>query len=123
MLSRHLAEQRVDAPTAIHPGGRPRALEQIQDFDHIALSHHRRTLADPISSTPSSFTQARTDATPRITNIYCAGTRSSEVQRSTGEYKIKPIKKKVRELLGYPYPIRIPKGVLGLVQVRVRVTG
>jgi hypothetical protein len=33
------------------------------------------------------------------------------VQRSTGEYKIKPIKKKVRELLGYPHPQRIPKGV------------
>lgn len=38
-------------------------------------------------------------------------TRESEVQRSTGEYKIKPIKKKVREILGYPYPARIPKGV------------
>ncbi|WP_443078182.1 hypothetical protein [Streptomyces sp. SP17KL33] len=36
-------------------------------------------------------------------------THSSEVQRSTGEYKIKPIKKKVRELLGHPYPQRIPK--------------
>ncbi|WDF43653.1 hypothetical protein PBV52_46195 [Streptomyces sp. T12] len=33
------------------------------------------------------------------------------MQRSTGEYKIKPIKKKVRELLGYPYPLRIPKDV------------
>ncbi|CQR61877.1 hypothetical protein [Streptomyces leeuwenhoekii] len=33
------------------------------------------------------------------------------MQRSTGEYKIKPIKKKVRDLLGYPYPTRIPKDV------------
>ncbi|MBP5935452.1 hypothetical protein [Streptomyces acidiscabies] len=32
-------------------------------------------------------------------------------RQCTGEYKIKPIKKKVRELLGYPYPQRIPKGV------------
>jgi hypothetical protein len=32
-------------------------------------------------------------------------------RQCTGEYKIKPIKKKVRELLGYPYPARIPKGV------------
>lgn len=31
-------------------------------------------------------------------------------RQCTGEYKIKPIKKKVRELLGYPYPQRIPKG-------------
>ncbi|QDY80001.1 hypothetical protein [Streptomyces qinzhouensis] len=33
------------------------------------------------------------------------------MQRSTGEYKIKPIKKKVRELLDHPYPSRVPKGV------------
>ncbi|MFF3556130.1 hypothetical protein ACFYXL_22310 [Streptomyces tsukubensis] len=32
-------------------------------------------------------------------------------RQCTGEYKIKPIKKQVRELLGYPYPSRIPKGV------------
>jgi hypothetical protein len=32
-------------------------------------------------------------------------------RQCTGEYKIKPIKKKVRELLGYPYPQHIPKGV------------
>ncbi len=31
-------------------------------------------------------------------------------RQCTGEYKIKPIKAKVRELLGYPYPARIPKG-------------
>ncbi|MEU3402986.1 hypothetical protein ABZ766_03390 [Streptomyces sp. NPDC006670] len=32
-------------------------------------------------------------------------------RQCTGEYKIKPIKKKVREILGYPYPSRVPKGV------------
>ncbi|GAA3212179.1 hypothetical protein GCM10020256_11410 [Streptomyces thermocoprophilus] len=32
-------------------------------------------------------------------------------RQCTGEYKVKPIKQKVRELLGYPYPARIPKGV------------
>jgi hypothetical protein len=32
-------------------------------------------------------------------------------RQCTGEYKIKPIKKKVRKLLGYPYPARVPKGV------------
>jgi hypothetical protein len=32
-------------------------------------------------------------------------------RQCTGEYKIKPIKKKVREILGYPYPARIPRGV------------
>ncbi|NJP43263.1 hypothetical protein [Actinacidiphila epipremni] len=33
------------------------------------------------------------------------------MQRSTGQYKIWPIKIQVRELLGHPYPQRIPKGV------------
>ncbi|MFJ2739706.1 hypothetical protein ACIO3O_08555 [Streptomyces sp. NPDC087440] len=32
-------------------------------------------------------------------------------RQCTGEYKIKPIKKAVRDLLGYPYPARIPKDV------------
>ncbi|MFJ8676346.1 hypothetical protein [Streptomyces sp. NPDC093589] len=32
-------------------------------------------------------------------------------RQCTGEYKIKPIKKKVRDLLGYPYPARIPKSI------------
>ncbi|MFD7137016.1 hypothetical protein [Streptomyces sp. NPDC059894] len=32
-------------------------------------------------------------------------------RQCTGEYKIKPIKKKVRELLGHPYPQRIPNDV------------
>ncbi|WDV55513.1 hypothetical protein PV963_36760 [Streptomyces coeruleorubidus] len=46
-----------------------------------------------------------------MTNHTPIATRSGEVQRSTGEYKIKPIKKKVRGILGYPYPARIPRGV------------
>lgn len=32
-------------------------------------------------------------------------------RQCTGEYKIKPIKRQVRELLGYPYPARIPREV------------
>ncbi|AJE87397.1 hypothetical protein SLNWT_7021 [Streptomyces albus] len=32
-------------------------------------------------------------------------------RQCTGEYKIRPIKKAVRELLGYPYPTRIPREV------------
>jgi hypothetical protein len=32
-------------------------------------------------------------------------------RQCTGEYKIKPIKKQVRKILGYPYPQRIPKGI------------
>lgn len=32
-------------------------------------------------------------------------------RQCTGEYKIKPIKKQVREILGFPYPARIPEGL------------
>lgn len=32
-------------------------------------------------------------------------------RQCTGQYKIKPIKEKVRDLLGYPHPLRIPTGV------------
>lgn len=39
------------------------------------------------------------------------GKKGMTRRQCTGEYKIKPIKKKVRELLGYPYPQRIPKSV------------
>ncbi len=34
-----------------------------------------------------------------------------EVQISTSEYKISPLKKAARELLGYPHPRRVPRGV------------
>ncbi|MFD0259061.1 hypothetical protein ACFVH7_12410 [Kitasatospora indigofera] len=40
------------------------------------------------------------DGSPGMTRRQC-----------TGEYKIAPIKKKVREILGYPYPARIPTDV------------
>ncbi|MFT7837790.1 hypothetical protein Q5530_16770 [Saccharothrix sp. BKS2] len=39
--------------------------------------------------------------------------RPVEVQISTGEYKIIPLKKAARELLGYPHPRRVPRGVEG----------
>jgi len=32
-------------------------------------------------------------------------------RQCTGEYKIKPIKRQIRELLGYPHPVRVPKDV------------
>jgi hypothetical protein len=38
-------------------------------------------------------------------------THSSEVQRSTSEYKLKPIKAQVRQLLGYPHPRPVPRGL------------
>jgi hypothetical protein len=32
-------------------------------------------------------------------------------RQCTSEYKLKPIKKQVRKLLGYPHPIRVPRGM------------
>ncbi|MFG3037098.1 hypothetical protein ACGFYZ_09365 [Streptomyces sp. NPDC048330] len=32
-------------------------------------------------------------------------------RQCTGEYKVKPIKKTIRKILGYPHPTRVPKGV------------
>lgn len=32
-------------------------------------------------------------------------------RQCTGEYKLKPIKRQVRALLGYPHPVRVPRGV------------
>lgn len=32
-------------------------------------------------------------------------------RQCTGEYKIKPIKRQVRDLLGFPYPQRVPRGL------------
>lgn len=46
-----------------------------------------------------------------MTNFLGDVRRTSEVQRSTSEYKLKPIKKQVRGLLGYPHPIRVSRGV------------
>jgi 3'-phosphoadenosine 5'-phosphosulfate sulfotransferase (PAPS reductase)/FAD synthetase len=39
------------------------------------------------------------------------GSKGMARRQCTSEYKIKPIKRKVRELLGYPHPKRIPAGV------------
>lgn len=39
------------------------------------------------------------------------GTGGMGRRQCTAEYKIKPIKRQVRELLGYPHPTRVPKGV------------
>ncbi|MFF3460287.1 hypothetical protein ACFYXH_39595 [Streptomyces sp. NPDC002730] len=40
-------------------------------------------------------------------------------RQCAGEYKIKPIKKKVRELLGFPHPTRIPKGMFAEQRVGI----
>ncbi|MEV4555745.1 hypothetical protein AB0K51_01965 [Kitasatospora sp. NPDC049285] len=39
------------------------------------------------------------------------GTEGMSRRQCTGQYKIRPIKERVRQLLGYPYPQRIPAGM------------
>lgn len=39
------------------------------------------------------------------------GTPGMGRRQCSSEYKLKPIKRKVRELLGYPHPVPVPKGV------------
>ncbi|WP_254126450.1 hypothetical protein [Amycolatopsis sp. CA-230715] len=39
------------------------------------------------------------------------GSRGMARRQCTGEYKLKPLKKAIREILGYPHPLRVPRGV------------
>lgn len=39
------------------------------------------------------------------------GSKGMSRRQCTGEYKIKPLKSAARELLGYPHPMRVPRGV------------
>ncbi|GAB3000662.1 adenine nucleotide alpha hydrolase family protein [Amycolatopsis echigonensis] len=39
------------------------------------------------------------------------GSRGMARRQCTGDYKIRPLKKAVREILGYPHPLRVPRGV------------
>lgn len=39
------------------------------------------------------------------------GTKGMARRQCTGDYKIRPLKKKIREILGYPHPLRVPYGV------------
>lgn len=39
------------------------------------------------------------------------GSQGITRRQCTSEYKLKPIKRKVRELLGYPHPARLPRGL------------
>ncbi|MGW4826257.1 hypothetical protein ACWEOG_01655 [Amycolatopsis japonica] len=39
------------------------------------------------------------------------GSRGMARRQCTGEYKLKPLKKAIRQILGYPHPVRVPHGV------------
>lgn len=42
-------------------------------------------------------------------------------RQCTSEYKLKPIKAKVRELLGYPHPTPVPKGVYAEMSIGISI--
>ncbi|MFD9224857.1 hypothetical protein ACFWDI_33775 [Streptomyces sp. NPDC060064] len=104
----------VDYAIFADTGWEPQAV-----YDH--LNHLEREIAEPagIPITRVSSGNIRADALDpdhRFASIplYVLnqdGNTGMTRRQCTGEYKIKPIKKKVRELLRFPYPTRIPKGV------------
>lgn len=52
-----------------------------------------------------------TGAVPHQVGTKRVQTKGMARRQCTSEYKLKPIKRQVRELLGFPHPIRVPKGV------------
>ncbi|MGZ2362119.1 hypothetical protein LRE75_36590 [Streptomyces sp. 372A] len=75
------------------PAGIPVLRVSTGNIRDDALDRHRRFASMPLYI-------LNKDGRPGMTRRQC-----------TGEYKIKPIKKQVRALLGYPYPARIPREV------------
>jgi hypothetical protein len=68
------------------------------------------------------LTANQTDTKPHTSksrsNAACA---PIQVQISTSEYKIKPIKVEVRRRLGYPHPTRVPAGVWAQMAIGISV--
>ncbi|MCX4776895.1 hypothetical protein [Streptomyces sp. NBC_01264] len=105
---------RVDAAIFADTGWEPRAV-----YDH--LDRLEREVAKPadipiVRVSSGNIRKDALDPNHRFASmpLYILnrdGKNGMTRRQCTGEYKIKPIKKAVRELLGYPYPIRVPKGV------------
>lgn len=68
------------------------------------------------------MTASQTDTDPHTSksrsNAACA---LIQVQISTSEYKIRPIKAEVRRRLGYPHPARVPAGVWAQIDIGISV--
>jgi hypothetical protein len=47
----------------------------------------------------------------RIDDAVPQRARPAKVRMNTSEYKVTPLKKAARELLGYPHPRQVPRGV------------
>lgn len=83
---------RIEAEIAA-PGGIPIYRVSAGNIRDDALDPERRFASMPLYV-------LNKDGSPGMARRQC-----------TSEYKLRPIKQKVRELLGYPHPIRVPRGV------------
>ncbi|MFE7124916.1 hypothetical protein [Streptomyces sp. NPDC057617] len=105
---------RLDAAIFADTGWEPRAV-----YEH--LDRIEREIAEPagIPVLRVSSGNIRTDAldpSKRFASMPLhilnpSGGKGMSRRQCTGQYKIRPIKEKVRELLGRPHPQRIPAGV------------
>lgn len=105
---------KVDAAIFSDTGWEPRAV-----YDH--LDRLERDVAGPAGIpvhrvTAGNIRDDALDPAHRFASmpLYVKNPDGSEGmarRQCTSEYKLKPIKKQVRELLGYPWPERVPKGV------------
>lgn len=105
---------KVDAAIFANTGWEPRAV-----YEH--LDRLEREIAKPagipiVRVSSGNIREDALDPNHRFASmsLYILnkdGKNGMTRRQCTGEYKIKPIKKAVRELLGYPYPLRVPKGV------------
>ncbi|WP_059006757.1 adenine nucleotide alpha hydrolase family protein [Streptomyces specialis] len=105
---------RLDAAIFADTGWEPRAV-----YDH--LDRIEREIAKPagIPILRVSAGNIRSDAldpAKRFASMPLfirnpSGSEGMARRQCTSEYKIRPIKKKVRELLGHPHPRRVPGGV------------
>ncbi|MFE5298104.1 hypothetical protein [Streptomyces sp. NPDC056632] len=105
---------KVDYAIFADTGWEPRAV-----YDH--LDHLEREIAEPagipiLRVTSGNIRNDALDPDHRFASmpLYILnkdGRPGMTRRQCTGEYKVKPIKKKIRDLLGYPHPARVPKGV------------
>ncbi|MCX4632880.1 hypothetical protein [Streptomyces sp. NBC_01443] len=99
---------KVDAAIFADTGWEPKAV-----YNH--LDRPEREIAEPAGISGNIRSDAldpnRRFASMPLYILNEDGRPEMTRRQCTGEYKIKPIKRQVRELLGYPHPQRVPKGL------------
>jgi Phosphoadenosine phosphosulfate reductase family len=113
LLAAHRAIPRFDAVIFADTGWEPREV-----YDHLTrLEHITARAGMPLHRVSAGHIRAdaldpahRFASMPLFT-LGPQGQRGMARRQCTAEYKIRPIKAKVRDLLGYPHPQRVPAGV------------